>query len=343
MGRLTALDATATESLKVIAYFDALVDGHANVDVLLRGAAILSGCAAGFRADGRTVRVDASGARRPGSADAEWPSHSFGDGGHAWIEREGAAHTNDAMILERLALALDIALERTSPSAASRRALEVVLDADSPAEARSAALARLRLDGGSSYRAVAVPAATVWTSAAEPSVVLRTPAGSVRAVVVGARAAEALNRSSDGRMGIGLAVAPDALDASWASALVALRLTSPREPVQEADRLGVVLALAASAETARTAPDVVAMAELIRAQPHLEQFLEVLADAESVRAAAQQLRLHHSTVQAKLTSLEHALGFDPRTPRGRVRLALTLALHRLCHARFDSNGPSTDL
>lgn len=334
VGRLTALDATATESLKVIAYFDALVDGHANVEVLLRGAAILSGCAAGFSADGRTVRVDASGARRVGAA-GDWASHSFGDGGRAWIERDGTAHTNDAMILERLALALDIAVERTSPTAASRRALESVLDPDSTAETRSAALARLRLDAGSAYRAIAVPASTAWSSTDAPSVVLRTPVGSVRALVLAPDAADALDRAGHERMGIGPAVASEALDRSWASALVALRLTSPREPVQESDRLGVILTLAASAEAARTAPDVESVTELIRAQPHLEHLLDALAQTESVRAAAQQLRLHHSTVQTKVTALEHSLGFDVRTPRGRVRLTLALALHRLAQNRFD--------
>ena len=46
--RLKALDPEASESLKVIAYFDALVDGHASAQVLLSGAAVLSGCAAGY-------------------------------------------------------------------------------------------------------------------------------------------------------------------------------------------------------------------------------------------------------------------------------------------------------
>ena len=64
VGRLTALDPQATESLKVIAYFDALVDGHANPEVLLRGAAVLSGCAAGVASGTTCIRVDHSGVRR---------------------------------------------------------------------------------------------------------------------------------------------------------------------------------------------------------------------------------------------------------------------------------------
>lgn len=37
VGRLTALDAEATETIKVIAYFDALVAGHASTQVILPG------------------------------------------------------------------------------------------------------------------------------------------------------------------------------------------------------------------------------------------------------------------------------------------------------------------
>ena len=98
VGRLTAVDAEATETLKVIAYFDALVNGHATTEVLLRGAAVLSGCAAGQTVGGKTMRVDATGARAA-ATPGDWPSRSFGDDGIVWIERSGTAHANDEMIL----------------------------------------------------------------------------------------------------------------------------------------------------------------------------------------------------------------------------------------------------
>src|SRR6478609_7034590 len=50
--RRVRLNPQASESLKILAYFDALVDGHANPEVLLRGAAVLSGCAAGVASGG---------------------------------------------------------------------------------------------------------------------------------------------------------------------------------------------------------------------------------------------------------------------------------------------------
>jgi len=261
VGRLTALDAEATETLKVISYFDALIDGRASVDVLLRGAAVLSGCAAGFCAEGRTHRVASSGIRSPGlpgapDPDGGWPSHRFGDDGVAWIEREGPTHANDDMILERLAIALAIAVDRTSHSAASRRAIETLIDPDASEEARIGAAKRLHLDVTGSYRVIASPASV---GRKQPSVVIGTPAGAVR-VSLGTRAdAEDLERA-----GVGVAAQADALHSSWASALVAVRLTSARSPVLEADDLGGLLLLAAAADSIPPAPDALAVGALLR-------------------------------------------------------------------------------
>lgn len=48
-GRLSALDPEASETLKVIAYFDKLVDGRVGPDGMLRGAAVLCGAPMGHR------------------------------------------------------------------------------------------------------------------------------------------------------------------------------------------------------------------------------------------------------------------------------------------------------
>jgi len=63
VGRITALDPEASETLRVIAYFDALVDNHASVEALLRAATVLSGCPAGISAGDTVLRVDESGIR----------------------------------------------------------------------------------------------------------------------------------------------------------------------------------------------------------------------------------------------------------------------------------------
>ncbi|TAJ46076.1 MAG: PucR family transcriptional regulator [Herbiconiux sp.] len=332
VGRLTALDAEATETLKVISYFDALVDGRAGVDVLLRGAAVLSGCAAGFSAEGRTHRVDATGIRSPGVHGTPeridgWPTHTFGDDGRAWIEREGAAHANDEMIVERLAIALDIAIDRTSPAAASRRAIETLIDSDSSEEARVAAATRLHLDPSASYRVIATPSSVEH---ARPSLVIGTAAGAVRVSIQSPADTGDLERA-----GIGVAARADALDSSWASALVALRLTSAHSPVVDSESLGGLLVLAAAVGSGPPAPDALAVGALLRAHPQQENLLDVLAENDSLRAVALELGLHHSTVQAKATQIAQALGFDVHSPGGRVRLTLALALHRLATTRLD--------
>ncbi|WP_457962316.1 hypothetical protein M1E17_12125 [Arthrobacter sp. D1-29] len=352
--RLKALDPEASESLKVIAYFDALVDGHASAQVLLSGAAVLSGCPAGYASDGSTVRVDASGTKTdagapaPGAPDGGWPWHAFGDGGRVWIERPGPAFANDEMILERVAIALGISLDRTSPVAASRRAVETLLDAAASLDRRMDAAAMLHLDRHTSYRVVAVPAST---ELAGPRTVVYTAVGPVRAAVLRFSATElaegrnsapntARNTPDASPAGIGLAMTPESLHRSWATALLALRLTSPRHPRQLADDLGSLLVFAEAADASSyETPDLTALKRLVKQQPKALGLLESVACANSLRAVADEAGLHHSSVQARAADFSAELNFDVRTALGRVRLSLALALYRLNTATFGGDGP----
>ena len=377
VGRLTALDPEASESLKVIAYFDALVDGHANVEVLLRGAAVLSGCAAGFAISGLTRRVDASG--RPSAIDSAsaatpWPRHALGPDGHVWIERDGAAHANDDMILERLAIAVAITQERSTPVIAQRRAVETVLDESAAVADRLAAAALLRLDPARRFEVSALPATDDAPTGYQT--VLVTRAGVVRAVIRPAGHPADTRQPTDTsqpadtrqptdtshptdtrhpadtagsqpapgarvgahtvarRVGVGFAVMPGELDRSWHSALLALRMTGPREPILRADGLGALLMLAEAADDrAHEHPDVTALKAVMTSSASAREVIEAVAATESARAAARELGLHHSTVQARLAELSLQVGFDVRTPAGRTRLGLAL---RLCHLATNS-------
>lgn len=332
VGRLTALDPEASESLKVIAYFDALVDGRASLEVLLRGAAVLSGCAAGFVTGATATGVNSEGKRialTTGPAEGTWPEHTAPGGGRAWIERDGALHANDEMILERLAIAIGIHLERSAPQAAMRKAVETVIDGAEPAEGRRLAAARLRLESGSSFVVIAEP-----VSAATPTghhTVVITPVGPVRAVI---RHADDDVVESE-RAGIGYAVAPDDLARSWTSALTALRLTSASQPVLHADELGglVLLAEAMDAHGAEH-PDLAALRRQFEASPRIVSTVEAMVTTDSIRAAATAAGLHHSTMQAHAVDLSSALGFDVRTSSGRTRLSIALSLYRLATNTF---------
>jgi hypothetical protein len=325
--RLKALDPEASEGLKVIAYFDALIDGHASAHVLLTGAAVLSGCPAGYVADGNTLRVDASGTKTAPGAPGAWPGHDFGDGGRVWIERAGPAFANDEMILERAAIALGISFDRTSPVAATRRAVATVIDGAAPLDRRMDAAALLHLDRDTAYRVVAVPASTELPG---PSAVIYTGVGPVRAAV--RRAADARPAS---RSGVGLAMMPSALDRSWDSALLALRLTGPQNPRQLADDLGSLLVFAELADSSTLdTPDLTALKQLLAAQPKALVLLEAIAVTNSLRAAADEVGLHHSSVQSRTADYSQALGFDILTAAGRVRLSLVLTLFRLSTTAF---------
>jgi len=354
VGRLTALDPQASESLKVIAYFDALVDGHANPEVLLRGAAVLSGCAAGVASGVTCVRVDQTGVRRgpavvppPGA----WPEHAVAGGGRAWIERAGPAHANDPMILERLAIGLAIAVERMAPATVAWRAVDTVIDPTESLEHRMSAAVRLRIDASHWLRVIAQPAREPVGDARHSTVVV-TPVGAIRAIIgpVGGAGAPAQGSApgpaggTDGRTngeparraGFGTVGNAANLSRSWASALLALRLTSRRRPVLDAEELGSVLLIAEAADArAEPHPDLAALGRVLHRDGRaLAQFESLLA-TDSLRGAAGELGLHHSTLQARVAELSTELGYDIRKPDGRTRLSLALSLHLLATNRFE--------
>ncbi|WP_030041692.1 helix-turn-helix domain-containing protein, partial [Streptomyces resistomycificus] len=57
--------------------------------------------------------------------------------------------------------------------------------------------------------------------------------------------------------------------------------------------------------------------------------LHAVASTASLRAAATESNVHHSTLQDRLTHAEHLLGWPLRTPQGRLRLHLALTMRHL--------------
>jgi hypothetical protein len=57
--------------------------------------------------------------------------------------------------------------------------------------------------------------------------------------------------------------------------------------------------------------------------------LRVLVEADSIRSAAAELAMHHSTLQVKHENLSAYLGYDPRTTAGRMRYIAAEMLRRL--------------
>ncbi|MGI5191746.1 hypothetical protein ACQEVI_26645 [Promicromonospora sp. CA-289599] len=328
VGRLTALDPEASETLKVVAYFDVLVAGGVGLQALLRGAAVLSGTVAGAFDGRRTHRIGPDGDQPADDAGSAgplpgWPTRPVSTG-RVWLERDGSPHANDEMVIERLALAVDVVGARRPGQADS--ALETALDAARDVEERRVALSRLRLDPARLVRVVARPLAhpVERRAGTGPSTVVATPHGLVRAVV--------LDRDAEvsGPAGVGVPLRADELPESFRTAVLALRLLPGSDAVVDAAALGIVLAAVSALEpVAAEQPDVVALARL---DARTRAVLDELASAESVRAAAAALGMHHSTLQARHDALTNDLGYDPRSLDGRARFRLAQLLLRLTEA-----------
>jgi hypothetical protein len=337
--RLGALDESAEAALKIITYFDTLLEQGAGIEPFLRGAAVLSGFPAGFAHPVHRiwVRVDGEGRPLPGAEDPQaatsWPHKELGDGsgGVVWLERPGAPGVNDALLLERVASGLHITLERVSPlDLDDAGAIEVLLSTTSTDDARRKAARRLRLREKSLVRVLASPPDAEHLAGAR-SAVLGTRVGPVMASVVEAAA------ELPPRAGVGDAGEIRELDRSWAQAQIALRLSSRVVPQVRWEDLGALgaLAQAADANPAVDHEDLDAVAQVC-AEEWGEDTLDAILVTDSVRAAAQELGLHHSTVQARQTQVERTLGFKVGSGLGRARLAAALVLHRVRTVRFEA-------
>ncbi|WP_262492014.1 hypothetical protein [Microbacterium sp. ANT_H45B] len=325
LGRLTALDPDASETLKVVSYFDTLVARGVGVESMLRGAAVLSGATVGQRDTRQIVRVRADGVRvEPVDPGDRWMLRESGTDSVAWIEREGEPHTNDAMILERLTIALGILRARRAGDAES--AVELAISSFAGEGERASALSRLRLTP-EPMRVIASPPDPA-PSPRHPSAVVATRHGLTRATIVPAEitAEEVWTAPSDLRVGLGTAGQGEHLPNSWAEALIAVRLTTAAEPVIVAEDLGAFLLIAGAADSGELHPDA---ASLGRVDARSRELLDAVVDEQSVRAAAVRLGRHHSSVQDRLTALIEQLGYDPRTPRGQMRFVTARMLLQL--------------
>ena len=326
-GRLAALDPDAGAAVRVIAYFDRLVDGRAGLEAIVRGAAVLAGCPARLVDDERRVhlRMTADGVRQDDASAPrpEWLCRPLSDDGPSvlWLERCGPASPVDLMVLERAGGAARAALDRTRGRAAATghdpAFVEVVLDAAAPTDARLHAVRRLGLDPAGTARAVALNDGSAAVEQVSP-----LSAGVVR--------------SANRRAGRGPVVPVLDLPSSWAGARTALRFTAagseqdPGAVVVDFTELGglAVLAPSITADT-EPVPDVRSLERAGAAAPWVLATLDAIATTPSLRAAATALTVHHSTLQERVSHAEHLLGWSVHDPQGRLRLQISLVLRRL--------------
>jgi hypothetical protein len=327
VGRLAQLDPDAGAAVKVIAYFDRLVEGHAGLEPIVRGAAVLAGCAARLvDVDRRVqVRVDARGkvSDEIGLPEPDWPSAPLVPDGPAvlWLEHGGEPGPVDAMVLERAASAARGVLERTrgrsSVALDDPASVEVLFDATVAAQTRLTVARRLGIAEHAQVKAVA-------------------PVGEPGWIESDAACWPARGRSTGARLGVGAVGGVLDLPASWVGARAAARFTAmdteqdPGPRVVHADQLGglAVLADVIGADTEPIA-DVRAVEQARTDAPWVLATLVAVAASPSLRAAATALLIHHSTLQERLGHVEHVLGWPIRDPQGKLRLQLAIAMWRL--------------
>ncbi|MDT0341498.1 helix-turn-helix domain-containing protein [Streptomyces litchfieldiae] len=350
--RLSSLDADAAAAVRVIAHFQALLGGGVDSASLVRSTAGLAECAAGMELDGgRTLRYGPDGealAGEPARVSGEVRLHPTG---RVWLERPGAAGPFDDLVLEWLAIAAGVL--RAGGRAVSDPALfELVLSAREAATDRTRALRLLGLvpeaplrvmvvageehDGGrtGALRLLARASVPGTVRVAEIEsvgvVLLQTPDGGASPVA----AVRAVARGGQ-RVGIGGGTAASRAWESWQQARVAVRFAAaglPADAVVCHDELGSVALLAElPAARLRELPDIRALTRLADGEGGASAVavLAAFCRTGSLRQAAAELHLHHSSVAARLTRVEAALGLRLRDPRDRFRAQFAVYALRL--------------
>ena len=150
--RLSSLDSDAEGAVRVISFFDALLERRAAPSIVVATTARLAECPVGLddAASGLRFRYGPDG-RRLGAAPS--PPHALvrplAGKGLVWLERDEAPTPLDEMVLERLALTLALVLSdrRSTPLGLGDPALVgLVLGPDTPETDRARGLTLLGLN-----------------------------------------------------------------------------------------------------------------------------------------------------------------------------------------------------
>ncbi|MDX2694110.1 PucR family transcriptional regulator [Streptomyces ipomoeae] len=337
IGRLEVVDDAAASALGVIDHFDSLVEERAPLAAVVRAAAALAGCAAGLHDAGRglTRRYASDGRALP---DETGPSQARAraavpgrPGSWVWLERSGTDGPLDALILERSAKAVQTLTRDSAPPSADA-AVRIACDPDASEADRRDAARRLGLTTGT-VTVVVSDSAGPWTPHG-------TRVG--KHVVTLLRGTPVL--PPDVRAGTAVAGESAHLPTALEQARVALRLADrvdgPGPSVVAFDSLGALAAVAEriTPQEAGAVGDVLRLDEVRVTRPWVIDTLQAVLDQASLRQAASELHVHHSTLQERLTWLVSQLGYAITKPGGRQRAAVALLLWRIAHSENENAG-----
>lgn len=359
--RLSALDADAAAAVKVIAYFDGLVEQRVPLPALVRATAVFGECVAGiddahqvhcYGSDGKAI----DGEERIGSALSRTE-----EGVRVWLGRPNEHRALDELVLERFSIAARLLQAarrpRVEPSLADPALVELVLAESQAVEDRSRALRLLGFAVHRPMRVMALAAAKIESSAAvlvalrdlkAASVMKAAPIGRAYAVIVqptsdlaaglrstlAARAASQRTQLADVTAGVSSECDGLGAPRAWREAQIALRFAAAgtADAVIVRDELGPLAMLAeVPIEQLRNEPGVLALDEMAATAQGKGDLavLDAFCRTGSRRRAAAELHLHHSSVNARLAHVEKQLGWTLDLPEDRFRAQLVLYARRL--------------
>ena len=356
--RLSNLDPDAGASLRVIEYFDRLVENGASLEALTRASAALGCCTAGLRDrdSGRIVRFDDNGQPSPPllypvviEAPVVVDEVTVG---HVWLERE-QMNALDEMLVERMAVT---AAARWRPFGGTQGAdpalIELIIGSGTEDQDRARALRLMGLSPARDVRAIAVSVGSGELGSMVQAIVTAATAsgGTARATLLGMTGAVIAQTQCDlsdslsalphdaapgVRIGLGRSLPAARAAESWATAKIAARFATAwrhKSSVVDFDDLGSLAMLAGiPREVALADRDVQAIAALARTESG-EQDIEVLLAVTwqgSARQAAGELHMHHSSITNRLRHVEAALGVSVEEPSGRLRAQIAAITWRL--------------
>ncbi len=352
-------------AIDILHTFDQLARRPAGIQELVRTAAQLAQCPAGVSdALGRTVaRFDPSGRELPWASAGRRERRQSGDdtvrGGEAWLEPEGAIQPQQELVLDRLAFTLGWQLRASGAIPVLRRtiALEALLSRATNEVERAGAARGLGLDPAAQARAVWIADGPDHDDHHIDELVCRLQrrlGGELRCTCIEGRL---LVLVPDAEVDDALAAIPPRFTVavgpsesvshaprSLEGATVALRFTGatvgPR--IVRHDDLGALVVIAeVSLTAALQLPEVRTLQQMVAKPDGVSDLrcMEAFLRRGSLRAAARELYMHHSSVADRLDRVFSALGLDRELPLHRTRAHLTLLLWN-ASASGDPTGAS---
>lgn len=359
--RLSDLDPNAHAYLRVIEYFDRLVNNGVNLEGLTRASAALGGCTAGLRDEdsGVVIRFDHQGQSSPPLVHPVGIELSISIDnavvGHVWLERD-KPEPLDEILVERMKIAATAlwrplrSIEGTDPAL-----LELAISSLAEDQDRIRALRLMGFNPLQDLRVLAVSIADRKEAEIMQKVVdiIGSHGGLARSSMSGTtglvliqiakgeigKLTTSLSNLGEFniRIGMGPSVSAPRAFESWSNARLALRFVpalSRNKIIVNFEELGAFAVLASLApEVAMANPDVKALRKLSETEQGIED-IDILLSVTwsgSARQSATELFMHHSSIANRLKHVEHALNLSLQEPSGRLRAQMAAIVFRLHH------------